>query len=58
VVGFTIGSRGEVPRKRKPVIKEQLHNNNRFNSLFYVLHEHNVNNSNNNKGILGKQALK
>jgi hypothetical protein len=28
VVGFTTGSRGEVPGKRKPVIRE--HNNNKY----------------------------
>jgi hypothetical protein len=31
VVGFTVGSRGEVPGKRKPVIREQQHNNNNSN---------------------------
>jgi hypothetical protein len=32
-VGFTIGSRGKVPGKRKPVIREQQqHNNNNNNN--------------------------
>jgi hypothetical protein len=33
VVGFTIGSRGEVPGRRKPVTREQ-HNSIQFNLLF------------------------
>jgi hypothetical protein len=32
VVGFTTGSRGEVPGKRKPVIREQQQSNNNNNN--------------------------
>jgi hypothetical protein len=28
VVGFTTGSRGEVPRKREPVVREKQYNSN------------------------------
>jgi hypothetical protein len=34
VVGFTIGSRGEVSGRRKPVIREQQHNSIQFSFLF------------------------
>jgi hypothetical protein len=42
-VGFTIGSRGEVPGKRKPMIRENNNNNNNNNN------NTNNNNNNNNK---------
>jgi hypothetical protein len=43
MVGFTMGSRGEVPGKRKPVIRvqQQQQNNNssrNSNKLFHSLH--------------------
>jgi hypothetical protein len=43
-VGFTTGSRGEVPGKRKPVTREHSNNNN------------NNNDNNNNMFTIAKQA--
>jgi hypothetical protein len=44
VVGFTTGSRGEVPGKRKPMIREHDDNDKIIN--------HNNNNNNNNNSII------
>jgi hypothetical protein len=38
VVGFTTGSRGEVPGKRKPVIREQHDNNDKNSSEFVFVY--------------------
>jgi hypothetical protein len=44
MVGFTTGSRGEVPGKIKPVIREQQHNNDDDDN------KNSSNNNNHNKG--------
>jgi hypothetical protein len=53
VVGFTTGSRGEVPGKRKHLIREQHNNNNNNNNDDDD--DDNDNNNNNNAGLTGSR---